>query len=93
MNKDIIGGDWKIVKGRIKQAWGRLSDDQIDESQGNMDILEGQIQKTYGFSEDEAKKRLKDWNRKNKVPENKSTGEVKRTPDGTIEENVEEQAP
>ncbi len=93
MNKDIIGGDWKIVKGRIKQAWGKLSDDQIDESHGNMDILEGQIQKTYGLSEDEAKKRLKDWNRKNKVPENKSTGKVKRTPDGTIEENTEEQAP
>lgn len=93
MNKDIIAGDWKIVKGRIKQAWGRLSDDQIDESQGNMDILEGQIQKTYGFSEDEAKRRLKEWNRKNKESEDKSTGKVKRTPDGTIEENVEEQAP
>lgn len=93
MNRNTITGDWKIMKGHIKQAWGRLSDDQIDESHGNLDVLEGQIQKTYGLIQEEAKKRLNDWNRKRKSSESESTGDVKRTPDGTIEENTEEQAP
>ncbi|MNJ94729.1 hypothetical protein D3C87_124310 [compost metagenome] len=66
MNKDTMQGDWKILKGKIKETWGKLTDDQIDQAQGDLDKLEGEIQKTYGLSKDDAKKRYADW--KNKLP-------------------------
>ena len=50
MNKDTVQGDWKIMKGKIKQAWGKLTDDQIDRAEGNLDTLEGEIQKSYGLA-------------------------------------------
>ncbi|MNL43354.1 hypothetical protein D3C87_1658620 [compost metagenome] len=61
MNKDTVQGDWKIVKGKIKQAWGKLTDDQIDTAQGDLDKLEGEIQKTYGLTKDDAKKKYDEW--------------------------------
>ena len=61
MNKDTVQGEWKILKGKIKQAWGKLTDDQIDMAQGDLDKLEGEIQKTYGLSKEEAKKKYDDW--------------------------------
>ncbi|MFS4460144.1 CsbD family protein [Bdellovibrio sp. HCB2-146] len=65
MNKDTVQGDWKIMKGKIKQAWGKLTDDQIDMAEGNLDKLEGEIQKSYGISKDEAHEKYSEW--KNKI--------------------------
>lgn len=64
MNKDIMQGDWKILRGRIKQAWGKLTDDQIDKVQGDLDRLEGEIQRTYGLSRDEARQKYTEWKSK-----------------------------
>lgn len=64
MNKDTVQGEWKILKGKIKQAWGKLTDDQIDSAEGNLDKLEGEIQKTYGLTQDEAKKKYAEWKKK-----------------------------
>ncbi len=64
MNKDTVQGDWKILKGKIKQAWGKLTDDEIDEAQGDLDKLEGNIQKAYGMSKDEAHKTYEEWRKK-----------------------------
>ncbi|WII72580.1 CsbD family protein [Bdellovibrio sp. 22V] len=61
MNKDTMQGDWKVMKGKIKQAWSKLTDDQINSAEGNLDRLEGEIQKTYGLSREEAKKKYGDW--------------------------------
>ena len=64
MNKDTVQGDWKIMKGKIKQAWGKLTDDQIDMAEGNLDKLEGEIQRSYGISKDEAHKKYSEWKHK-----------------------------
>lgn len=59
MNRDIIEGNWKEAKGKVKQQWGKLTDDQLDVIDGKRDQLTGEIQKAYGVSRDEAEKQVK----------------------------------
>lgn len=56
MNKDTVGGEWKILKGKIKKAWGQITDDEIEAMQGDLNKLEGQLQKTYGQIKEESEK-------------------------------------
>lgn len=64
MNRDIIEGNWKETKGKVKQQWGKLTDDQLDVIDGKRDQLAGEIQKAYGVSRDEAEKQVKDFEKK-----------------------------
>ncbi len=48
MNSDELEGTWKQLKGKIKQRWGQLTDDQLDIVSGNWDRLTGLIQTHYG---------------------------------------------
>jgi uncharacterized protein YjbJ (UPF0337 family) len=58
MNRDILEGQWKQVKGRVKQQWGRLTDDELDQLSGSYDELAGLIQERYGYSREEAMNEL-----------------------------------
>lgn len=58
MNRDILEGQWKQIKGRVKQQWGRLTDDELDEMSGSYDELAGLIQERYGYSREEAMNEL-----------------------------------
>ena len=46
MNKDILEGNWKQIKGKIKQEWGNLTDDQLDVIAGKRDQLVGKLQES-----------------------------------------------
>jgi uncharacterized protein YjbJ (UPF0337 family) len=54
MNRDILVGQWKQLKGKVKQQWGRLTDNELEEISGRYDELVGLIQERYGYSRDEA---------------------------------------
>jgi uncharacterized protein YjbJ (UPF0337 family) len=54
MNKDILQGQWLQLKGKVKQQWGRLTDDELEQISGRYDELAGLIQERYGYSRDEA---------------------------------------
>ncbi len=56
--KDIITGKWKEVKGKLKQQWGKLTDDDISKMEGSYDELEGILQKNYGYQKEQAKKEI-----------------------------------
>ena len=58
MNRDILEGQWKQIKGRVKQQWGRLTDDELDQMSGSYDELAGLIQERYGYSREEAMNEL-----------------------------------
>lgn len=58
MNNDIIKGNWKEIKGKIKQQWGKLTDDDITQMQGTYEELEGTLQKKYGYQKEDAKKAI-----------------------------------
>lgn len=65
MNSDRIIGNWKQVKGRIKEQWGKLTDDHINIIDGRRDRLLGQIQESYGIASDEAEKQVQTWEKRN----------------------------
>jgi uncharacterized protein YjbJ (UPF0337 family) len=58
MNKDILEGRWKELRGRVKEQWGRLNDNQLDQIGGRYDQLVGQIQATYGFTVEKARQEV-----------------------------------
>ena len=58
MNRDVLEGQWKQLKGKVKQQWGRLTDDELDTINGRYEELAGLIQERYGYSRDEAANEL-----------------------------------
>ena len=61
MNKDILKGKWNQYKGEAKKKWGELTDDELDQINGEKDIIVGKIQEKYGKSKEEAEKEFDDW--------------------------------
>jgi uncharacterized protein YjbJ (UPF0337 family) len=61
MNWDRIAGNWKQAKGKMKEQWGKLTDDDFDKIAGKRDLLVGKIQNAYGVGKDEAEKQLTEW--------------------------------
>jgi uncharacterized protein YjbJ (UPF0337 family) len=54
MNDDILAGKWKQVKGRVREWWGDLTDDDIEYIAGKRDRLLGMLQERYGYTREEA---------------------------------------
>ena len=61
MNRDTIGGQWTQVKGKVKQQWAKLTDDDVTRIEGQREVLVGKIQERYGIAEDEAEKQVKQF--------------------------------
>ncbi len=61
MNRDILQGNWKQLKGNIKEQWGKLTDDDMAAAEGNYDQLVGRIQERYGYSREETERRVNDF--------------------------------
>ena len=61
MDWNRVEGNWKQFKGKIKEQWGRLTDDDLDVIAGHRDQLEGKIQERYGIAKDEAQKQVDSW--------------------------------
>ncbi|MEJ7686000.1 MAG: CsbD family protein [Variovorax sp.] len=61
MNNDTVAGNWKQLKGKVKEQWGRLTDDDFDVIAGKRDQLLGRIQERHGISRDEAETQVQDW--------------------------------
>ncbi len=51
------------IKGKGKEKWGKLTNDDLDVIQGKMDPLLGKIQERYGIAQDEAEKQVREWER------------------------------
>lgn len=66
MNEDRIGGNWKQFKGKVKEKWGDLTDDDMTAVEGKREQLVGKIQERYGYEKDRAEKEVKDWEDSNK---------------------------
>jgi uncharacterized protein YjbJ (UPF0337 family) len=61
MDWNRVEGNWKQFKGKAKEQWGKLTDDELDQIAGRKDILRGRIQEAYGISKDEADRQISDW--------------------------------
>jgi len=61
MNHDRVEGRWKQVKGKLKERWGKLTDDDLDVIAGRREQLLGRIQERHGISKEDADRQLRDW--------------------------------
>lgn len=61
MNWDVIEGSWKEVKGRVKESWGDLTDNEITEIEGKRDRMVGVLQRKYGLAKMDAEREVDEW--------------------------------
>jgi uncharacterized protein YjbJ (UPF0337 family) len=61
MNWDQVEGNWMQVKGKVKQQWGKLTDDDIARINGKRDELLGLLQQRYGYAKEQAQNEVDNW--------------------------------
>ncbi len=61
MNNNIFEGNWKQFKGDIQEKWGKLTDDSLDQINGNREKLIGHLQESYGMLQEEAEKEVSEF--------------------------------
>jgi len=61
MNTDVLQGKWTQLKGTVRKQWGKLTDDDVDQIQGDAEILQGRIQERYGRTKEQAKEEVDKW--------------------------------
>jgi uncharacterized protein YjbJ (UPF0337 family) len=65
MNQDRMRGQWKQVKGKLKEQWGRLTDDDLDVIEGKREQLLGRIQERHGIAKEEAHRQVREFEQRN----------------------------
>ena len=61
MNWDRVEGNWKQFTGKVRENWGKLTDDDLTVINGKQDQLVGRIQERYGVAKDDAQKQVNRW--------------------------------
>ena len=61
MNWDQFEGKWKQMKGSVREEWGKLTDDDVDNISGKKEQLVGRLQERYGIAKEAAEKQAEDW--------------------------------
>ena len=61
MNTDVLKGKWNQMKGNVRKQWGKLTDDDVDQIQGDAEMLQGRIQERYGRTKEEAQREVDRW--------------------------------
>ena len=61
MNWDQLEGKWKQVKGSLQEKWAELTNDDLDEINGQREQLVGRLQERYGIAKATAEKQAEDW--------------------------------
>jgi uncharacterized protein YjbJ (UPF0337 family) len=67
MNWDQISGEWKHFKGKVKEKWGKLTDDELTIAAGKREQLAGLLQERYGYTKDQAEKELNEFSQQQKL--------------------------
>ncbi|MEZ5786514.1 MAG: CsbD family protein [Xanthobacteraceae bacterium] len=61
MDWNRVEGNWKQFRGKVKEQWGKLTDDDLDTIGGKREQLEGKLQERYGYAKDQARQEVDDW--------------------------------
>jgi uncharacterized protein YjbJ (UPF0337 family) len=59
MRRDVLEGKWTEMRGRVKEAWGALTDDDLDRVGGRAEALLGVLQQRYGYARERAEQEIK----------------------------------
>ena len=66
MNEDTLKGQWMQLKGKVREQWGKLTDDDLDVIAGKRDQLVGRVQERYGVAKEKAEDQVKEWEKLNR---------------------------
>jgi len=61
MNKNTLKGQWSQLKGSVKTQWGKLTDDDLTQIEGQRDKLVGRVQERYGLAQEDAERQVHDF--------------------------------
>jgi uncharacterized protein YjbJ (UPF0337 family) len=64
MNWDQVKANWKDLKGKVHVAWGKLTDDDLEQIRGNREQLEAAVQRRYGVAKEDAQRQVSEWTQK-----------------------------
>jgi uncharacterized protein YjbJ (UPF0337 family) len=67
MNEDTLKGQWLQVKGKVRERWGKLTNDDLDMVGGKAEQLIGKVQERYGIARDQAKREVDAWLKEDKT--------------------------
>jgi len=68
MNWDRVQGNWTELKGKVREQWGKLTDDDLDVIAGRRQQFAGKIQERYGLAKEEAERQIDEWCRVTEEP-------------------------
>jgi uncharacterized protein YjbJ (UPF0337 family) len=72
MNENLFKGNWNELKGKIRSAWGKLTDDELEKTKGEFKQVEGLIQQKYGMLQEDARNKLNEFFRKHQTSQNQN---------------------
>ena len=61
MNNDVLKGKWLQMKGEVRRQWGKLTDDDVAQIQGDTEKMIGKLQERYGYARDQAEREINAW--------------------------------
>ncbi|MFO8049741.1 MAG: CsbD family protein [Desulfosudaceae bacterium] len=61
MTENQLKGDWKETRGKAKERWGKLTEEDLEEINGQRDKLALRIEKLYGIDREEAEAQIREW--------------------------------
>lgn len=85
INKDTLKGSWKEFKGGLQKSWGKITDDEWEETKGDVTQIVGLIQRNYGESKEDVSRKLSDMYRD--VTKSEDHPKPERSIDRSIEED------
>jgi len=68
MNWDVVKGDWTKMKGKVREEWGKLTDDDLDKMHGNYEQFVGKLQEKYGWAKEEAEQKANEFAERHSKP-------------------------
>jgi len=83
MNWDTIKGNWKQMRGKVREAWGDMTDDEFEQIAGRRDQLVGKLQEKYGYVREEAERRVDEFARNVGTSDAMPRAHTGRAADGT----------
>ena len=63
MDSEQIKGKWEQLKGKVREKWGKLTDDDLDVINGRKEQLVGKLRERYGYAKEQAERELKSFMR------------------------------
>jgi len=63
MNWDQIKGNWKQMSGKVRERWGKLTDDDLERAKGSQEQMIGALQERYGYTKEQAQREVDDFSR------------------------------